>query len=135
MATAELFTAIYSKFTADTTFKAAVSSQLYPYKGDEDSTFPFAVFTLLAEDTDYTFLTNIETFQIQFSLYDNKVSPVTVTDAQQKLWDLYDDATLTVSGYGQLSMIRGQTTLNRGEVSDPELWASHTVYEVMLQKS
>jgi hypothetical protein len=109
---------------------------MYPYKGKETSTYPFAVYTLITNNPDYTFDTNpIEVMQIQFSIYDNDVSPATALDAQEKLWDLYDDATLTVSGYGQLSMIRQSTTLRRGEVANPEIWASHTTYEIMIEKT
>ena len=136
MAIKELFSAILVLFEAGNTFNTAVSGQLAAYKSQDDATFPHSVMTLISDDTEYPFTgNNLEVALMQFSIYDNKAAPDTIMDAQQKLWDLFDDAIITMTGFTELAFIRGQTLLRRGEVDRPEIWASHTVYEVTFQKT
>jgi hypothetical protein len=136
VATKELFGAILTHFNVTNDFNTAVSGQLAAYKAENAPSFPHAVFTLISDDPEYTFTgNNLEVALMQFSIYDNKAAIGTVQDAQQKLWDLFDDAVITMAGFTQLAFIRGQTLLKRGEVDRPEIWASHTVYEITFQKT
>lgn len=136
MATKELFAAILAHFNVANDFKTAVSGQLAAYKSEDDPTFPHSVFTLISDDPEYIFTgNNLEIAQVQFSIYDNNAAVGRIQDAQQKLWDLFDDAIITMTGFTELAFIRGQTLLRRGEVDRPEIWASHTVYEVTFQKT
>ncbi|MCK5617730.1 hypothetical protein KAR91_88515 [Candidatus Pacearchaeota archaeon] len=136
MATKELFTAILTLFNAGNDFNTAVSGQLAAYKAKDDASSPHSVMTLISDGPEYTFTgNNLEVAQVQFSIYDNSAAPDTIMDTQQKLWDLFDDAIIAMTGFTELAFIRGQTLLRRGEVDRPEIWASHTVYEVTFQKT
>lgn len=136
MAIKELFSAIMVLFNAGNDFNTAVSGQLAAYKSKDDASFPHSVMTLISDDPDYTFTgNNLEAALVQFSIYDNSAAPDTVMDAEQKLWDLFDDAVIAMTGFTELAFIRGQTLLRRGEADRPEIWASHTVYEVTFQKT
>jgi hypothetical protein len=129
-----LFQALYNKFNADTDFKNAVDGQFYPSEVDQErAVCPYAVYYLVTGVADWTFSENVEVFTVQISVYDDSNSVTTIKDVEAKLYALWDDAILSVSGYNFVRMHRQMT---QGPVRDRQMgtWALHVDYEIEIRK-
>lgn len=128
-----LLQALYTLFNADTNFKTAVGSQFYPGSADQESaSYPYAVYYLITDTSDWTFAEDIEVFTVQISVFDNSNSPGTILDIYEYLKALFDDATLTISGYDLIRMHRENMQLIR----DDQFGTWHLVvdYEIEVQR-
>ena len=135
----DLMDGIYAKFNTVNDFNTAVSAQMAAYKELSTATYPFCVYTIVTNIPSYTFNTETENTLVQFSIFDKgsddeDVSPITVLDAQKKLWALYDDTILTVTGYTNILMERGNFLLLR-DPTNPEVWQAVTEYSVLNFKN
>ncbi len=129
----DVFTGIYNKFNTGNTFDLAVGGRFHPHIAPQNSTYPYSVYFLIVDAPEYTYNTEMESLLIQFDIFDNDFSAVTVLDAQKKLWALFDLTTLTVAGYTHVIMKRQSHRLLRED--EPAIWHSITDYEILLYKN
>ena len=128
-----VFQALYTKFAADTNFKNAVNSQFYPSFADQErATFPYAVYWLITDSSDWTFTEDIEVLTVQISIFDDENSPNRVLTAFEYLKTLFDDAILSVTGYSFVRMHRHDMNMIRDEVMGT--WHVSVDYEIEIRK-
>jgi len=131
-----VFTAIYNKFNTGNSFDLAVGNRFYPYKVPnniaKNMTYPYSVYWEVTDAPEYTFNTEMNNMLLQIDIFDNSSSSLTLLDAQQKLWTLFDDTTLTITGYNHLLMERNNHRLLLEE--EPRVWHSMTEYNILVQK-
>lgn len=134
----ELFTAIKTRFDATGGDPAvhnaaytALGGQLYLHMAPDRTQAPYAVYMLISDVPDWTFTDSHETATIQFSVYSGAKSASEVCNTMKALQTLYNDCTLTVTGFRPLYMQRGISWLLR----DEETWAYHVEYDVLLEKA
>ncbi len=129
----DLFDAIYNKENATNDFKTAIGGRFFPHIAPQDTTYPYSVYFLVVDAPEYTYNTEMESLLVQFDIFDDSFSAVTVLDAQKKLWALFDLTTLTVSGYTHMIMKRQSHRLLRED--EPAIWHSISDYEILLYKN
>jgi len=126
-----LRTGIYTLFNTVNDFNSAVDD-LYFVEAKQNADMPFAVFHIIANDLDPYFADNpkIDTYLIQFSIFSDASGPTEAGNIFNYLNTLYDNCTLTVSGYDFVSMSREHSNLLR----DPEneIWHYVVDYEIIL---
>ena len=129
-----LFTGIYTLFNAANTFKTAVGGQLYLHEAPQDTaTYPYSVYTLISELSDWTFTELTEESLIQFSIFSENKSAGEVTDAYTKMKTLFDDAALSVVGFDEVFMHREFSRLLRDPVTNT--WHCSADYRILLEKA
>jgi hypothetical protein len=121
-----LFTAIKAKWDTD----PPDDLSLYLYEAPQSAQAPYAVYMLISNVADWTFTEGIESVRIRFSIYSASRSAVEVTEAMDALQTLFDDCTLSVTGYGHLYMQRDTAVMFKDEGT----WAYHVDYNIMIQK-
>ncbi len=135
----KIFTALYNLENATNDFKTAVGGRFSPYiarqktnASDTSTVYPFAVYQNIVDVPAWTYNTEMNSMLLQIDIYDNSADELTVCDAQEKLWALFDEATLTITGWNHMIMLRVAHRLTREE--DPDVWRSSTDYEILTQK-
>jgi hypothetical protein len=126
-----LFEAIYNKFDADAALKAAVTD-LYNTTAPQDTDFPYLVMLLVTSSHEWTFNTDLEDANIQFSIYSNESSPEEAGDIFELLKTCFDDAILTITGWDNFFMVR-QSPSNLIRTPD-DVWHYIVNYRVRIQK-
>lgn len=109
----ELFTAIITKFNADATLTAY---GLYADHAPQDATLPYFTYLLVTNEPVETFTDTSENPLIQFSVWDDSVSPLLVTQLAELFKTAFDWCSLTVAGRAHISMARQAERL----VQDPD---------------
>jgi len=129
-----LMTGLYSKFTADTdgNLYTALSGRLYHGEAPQGVTFPYAVMYAIDQQHDWSFSDDFEDVLVQFSIFTNESSASNIGTYWSYLKSLYDDTTLTISGYSKIHMVRTSSNLLRD--TENNIWQYVTDYEVMLKQ-
>lgn len=133
-----LLTALYTKFTALTgglhnSFYNGLSGRMYLGFAPQSSTFPYAVYNLVTDTHDYQFVEQFEEVVIQFDIASQSSSAAECNTLFGYLISLYDNCSLTISGYYHIKMDRLYSSLTY--YSEDETWVYTIQYRVMIQKS
>lgn len=128
----ELFAAIYTQFNATNDLKTALGGRMYPYEAPQNVTFPYCVYSMVSDMHEQDFSDDHEYIDVQFSLFSEENSLEQVGTLYGYLKELFDNQTLTVSGYDHLTFTRGLSQL----IKDVEMGTWHYVveYEVLLER-
>lgn len=133
-----LFQAIMTRFTAKTGTPAvnnalhvALGGRLYNTEAPQDKPMPYGVFSLVSDVAENTLTENLENCLVQFSLFSELSSVSEVADAFEALKTLFDDCTLSVTGYATIYMQRESAQLLRQD----GIWHYVIEYRVLLEKS
>ena len=99
-----LLTGIFSKFNGapETAIHASLTGRMYSRYAPPNTTYPYAVVTIPAMAGDWDFTSNYDDVDIQFNLYSQSASESEIGTLYTNLRALYDDVTLTVTGYTHL---------------------------------
>lgn len=128
-----LLTGIYTLFAAEphNTFYTAIGGRMYHAEANQGATFPYCVVSTISHEHDWNFTDTFENVLVQFSIFTNESSASNIGAHWGKLIALFDDASITVSGYSQVNLYREQSRLLR----DPgnNVWHYATDYEVVIQ--
>ena len=130
-----LITGIYSKFVAApaNSLYTALSGRLYHAQAPQGATFPYGVVFTVSHEHDWTFTHTFEDVTVQFSLFTNESSASNIGTLWTYLTALYDDASITITGYSHLYMIRSSSRLIREP--DKNIWHYSIDYDCLEQKS
>jgi hypothetical protein len=128
-----LFDAIYSKFNTSNTFRAAIGGRFYIGEAPDGAVFPYAVYNLITNIPDHYFDSDtIEEPTVQISIYSEDYGAAAIGIIAGYCKTLFDDASLSVTGYGFLSFIRSRESLLREP--DNLVWNYSVDYEIRLSK-
>jgi len=125
-----LFKAIYDQYSTVNDFRTAVP-RFHLNNAPQSSTKPYAVFQLITNVTDYNFTSTFDDAEIQIDIIDDNISS-DILDHADKCMALFDDCTLTVTGYQFLRMERDWNQLS--EDPEEEIQRYTIQYTVWLRK-
>ena len=135
-----LLAGIYSKYAALTgeahnSFYTSLTGGLHNTVAPQPTIYPYGVFLLVASVPDWCFGTgeDFDEAMIQFSLFDNARSAVSVMDAAGYCKTLYHRQALTVTGYTTHHMYLENEMLMREE--EDTIWHYMLQFRVLLEKS
>lgn len=126
---------IMDKFSGST-FSTAIGGRLYAYEAPQNPTYPYCVFEQISGIKDRDFLDKLEDVLIQFMLVDSADAVATIADAETKMYALFDEATLTVTGYTNIFMERQSNNLLklRDEIDDNKtFWNLVSTYRILTE--
>ncbi|MFH1633280.1 MAG: hypothetical protein ABIG63_04610 [Chloroflexota bacterium] len=124
-----LFTGIQSKFSGDSDLSSALTGGLYLVEAPADyDTYPYGTYFIVSAVPQETFSSTIEQVMIQFNIFHNSATDTTVNDVYDKLTALYDNCTLTVSGYNFISMLRQNTY----HLREDDIWQVSVEYMIRM---
>lgn len=129
---------IFDKFSATNDFKTAIGGRLYAYESPQNPTYPYCVFEQISGLQDRDFLDKLEDVLIQFTLVDSADTIATIADAETKMFALFDDAALTITGYTHITMDRQSNQLLKLEKDDDDNlsnWNSIVTYRILAEKN
>lgn len=124
--------AIWSHFNTDGDLDTALGNRLYPGAADPLTDFPYGVHNIISGSPDWNFSDDTEDIQWQISLYSDDNSPVEVNKLFGYARALFDNATITISGWDMLRFQRVEELRLRDV--EQETWAYHVTYSVWLEK-
>jgi len=128
--------AIYLEFApagAKPNFYDDMSGRLRLHEARQNETFPYCVYALIGVGNDQFFGQQYhESLTIQFNIFDQDSSAVSVNNYYENLKTLYDDCDLTVSGWTHLWMERNWGYLLRDEQEN--VWQYAVQYRVLIEK-
>ena len=121
----------------DSDFNTAAGGRIYQELAlDNDGTpqevFPYAVFSWVTNDPDYTYTSDYENVFFQWALFDSSRSAATMQDLVTKLWVAFDDVILTIPNWNSLRISRQTHTLIGRDIDGVR--QSVTTYRVQTQK-
>jgi len=129
-----LLTAIYSKFTTGPpTIYTNLGGKMYLAEAPQDTAMPYCVYDLISDVPEYHFGFQHESVLIQFSIYTDDSSATNVMTYGTNLKALYDNCSMSVSGYTHIDFNRDQSDRL---LRDPEgeTWQWSVDYTVLLGK-
>lgn len=124
-----LFEGIWNKYNGNAALKAVVTG-MYFTEAPQGTAYPYIVYHKISGVPGYTYTEDMENIIIQFNIFDNNNSVITINDIYTKLTALYDWTTLTVSGY---SSIYCKRELDKLEKNDG-IWNYFLQYRLEIQK-
>lgn len=130
-----IFKGIMDKFSGST-LSTAIGGRLYAYEAPQNTTYPYCVFEQISGGKDRDFTDVQEDVLVQFKIVDNSNTVATVTDAETKLFALFDEPTLTVTGYTNILIERQNNNLlkTQSELDDNvTLWNSISTYRILCE--
>ncbi len=128
-----LFKAITTKFKTTNDLNTALGGRMYPHEAVQGATFPYGVYFMISDFSDRDFTDEHEHISVQFSVFseDDSVGPVGIL--RDKLTALFDDVSLTVTGYTSLYFKRVGTVLIRDE--EMATWHYAVDYDCLLERA
>lgn len=130
-----LFNSIYSKFTGSTgtgTLFEDLGGRLHFAEAPQGQTYPYGVYHLISSVPSWTFDADMESYLIQFNLFDDDSSSTDINTAFASLTDLYDWCDLSTSGYSHIYMKREFSNLTHE--SESKVWNYMIQYRLENQK-
>lgn len=128
-----LRTGIYTELTGTANdFAAAVGNRIYYGMAPQSTICPYAVFHILSGNHDFTFREKFDRVTIQFNLFDDSSSPTELETIYGYLITLFDNASLSVSGYTSIWCNRTVTVPARW-IDVEQVWQISVRYDIFLQ--
>lgn len=133
-----LLSGIYNKFTELTggnhnSLYNSVSGKMYLTEAPQGTTYPYIVYHLITGTQNYQFVENFEEVVIQFDIVSQNSSSTEANTIFGYLMSLYDECTLTVTGYSHIRMDRHYYSLDR--YVEDNVWVYVSRYSVLIQKT
>ena len=122
--------AIYNKYTA-----SALTYGFYYGKAPQESTFPYIVFFDVSNVNDVDFSEEREDLMVQFNIFSENNSPTESETMLTGLRTLFDDCSITVTGWSHLYMQRGNTYPNNDYAQDPPIHGFSVEYDILIEKT
>ena len=125
-----LKTGIHSKYSGSSAFKNAITG-LYYSEAPQGTAFPYVVYHFITGIPNNTYTEKAENIIIEFLICSDKNSSSEIDTIYGHLDDLYNDCTLTVSGYNSIYVTR--ESFDGAEFIDG-IWNKHVLFRTEIQK-
>lgn len=134
-----LFAAIWSIFEADklSGFYLAIDGRMYLKVAPQNTTrqvFPYCVFDMITDDNDVDFSDEREEFEIQFNIFSLDNSGIEAGTLLESLKEMFDNATLTVTGWNALDFKRQRVLSNDDFSQVPPINGYSVMYDVLIER-
>jgi hypothetical protein len=132
-----LFTAIYNRFqtTTGSGFYNDVSGRMYLNHASQGATFPYCVYFEVSAVDELDFTDEREEFAIQFNIFSQKNSAQEAGTLLESLKTMFDDCSLTVTGWRHLQFQRNFTMPNNDFSQSPPVIGYSVEYDIILEKA
>lgn len=111
----KVLTGLFTKFSGSA-LSTALGARMYSRYAPQGTAFPYATVDISTGAADETFSEAIEDLDVLFNLYSKSSSETEITGLLNNLIALYDNCSLSVTGYTHLFMQRDITR----SLSNPE---------------
>lgn len=127
---------IFDLENASNPFKTAIGGRFYLGEAPQDTAYPYCIYEQISGVPDRTFTDKYEDILLQFTLVDSSDSIATIADAETKMYTLFDDAVLTVTGYTSVTLDRVSSVLvKKGLEIDDNItyWNIIATYRILVE--
>jgi hypothetical protein len=131
-----LFEAIYNHFS-DTTgsgFYNDVSGRFYHNVAPQGATFPYCVYFSVADVDELDFTDEREDFTLQFDIFSQNNSALEAGNLLESLKTMFDNCSLTVTGWRHLQFKRDMVNPNNDFSQVPPIQGYSVDYDVLLER-
>ena len=129
-------TGIKTLFNTTNTFHTAMTGGLWYVESKPKNSFPYCVYSFLGDKPMYYFAASNpdegEDILVQFTIFDKSSSPININKYDGYLRDLYDWASISVTGYTLMEM-RRDNTIPAFRVDD--VWQAVITYRIKIDKT
>ena len=131
-----LFAGIWDHFSATTTtgFYNDVSGRMYNYKAPQRATFPYCVYFPVSGLDDIDFGEEREEILMQFNIFSQNNSALEAGTLLESLKTMFDDCSLTVTGWNHIEFSRNLIYPNGDYSQNPPIHGYSVEFDVMLEK-
>ena len=132
-----LFKAIINRFATTTSsgFYNDISGRLRLNIAKQGEIFPYCVFFSVSDIDDLDFTDEREDFLIQFNIFSQNNSAVEAGDLLEALKTMFDNCSLTVTGWRHLQFQRSLVMPNNDFSQVPSIHGYSIEYEALLEKT
>lgn len=127
--------AIFSKLSGSL-LDTDINGRLYKGQADDGAEFPYAVYQIVSDVPERTFTERFENVLIQFSLFSAASGSTEIEDMFSHLKALYDECSLSITGYTLNWMRMSNAVQMTDEVTTTngtqKVWVYHVDFEVMM---
>jgi len=131
-----LFQGLYNRFatTTGSGFYNDISGRLRPNKAEQGDPFPYCVYFSVSDIDELDFTDEREDFTIQFNIFSQNNSALEAGNLLESLKTMFDDCTLTVTGWRHLNFQRNLTYPNNDFDQVPPIQGYSVEYDVLLER-
>ena len=132
-----LFQAVYNRFSSTTGsgFYNDVSGRMYLGHASQGATFPYCVYFSVTDGNDLDFSDEREDFLLQFNIFSQNNSSFEAGNLLESLKTMFDNCSLTVTGWRHLQFQRGNIYPNGDYEQSPPIQGYSVEYNVLLEKA
>jgi len=132
-----LFQAVYNRFSSTTGsgFYNDVSGRMYLGHASQGATFPYCVYFSVTDGNDLDFSDEREDFLLQFNIFSQNNSSFEAGNLLESLKTMFDNCSLTVTGWRHLQFQRGNIYPNGDYTQVPPIQGYSVEYNVLLEKA
>jgi len=132
-----LFAAIYNRFSSTTGsgFYNDVSGRMYLNHAPQEASFPYCVYFSVSDIDELDFGEEREDFLLQFSIFSQNNSAYEAGTLLESLKTMFDDCSLTVTGWRHLQFQRGSVYPNNDFDQVPPVVGYSVDYDVLIEKT
>ena len=131
-----LFAGIWDRFgtTTGSGFYNDLSGRMYHYKAPQGATFPYCVYFPVSGLDDIDFGEEREEILVQFNIYSQNNSALEAGSLLESLKTMFDDCSLTVTGWNHIEFSRNLIYPNSDYDQVPPIHGYSVEYDVMIEK-
>jgi hypothetical protein len=131
-----LFKSIWNHFSATTGsgFYNDISGRLYHNVAQQEEIFPYCVYFSVDDIDELDFTDEREDFTIQFNIFSQNNSAMEAGNLLESLKTMFDNCSLTVTGWNHLQFQRDGVTPNNDFAQVPPIQGYSVSYDVLLEK-
>ena len=133
----ELFQALYNKYNANTSHGAYTNmgGRFYLNKAPQNATFPYCVYFSVIDIAEVDFGEEKEDFTIQFNVFSQNNSASEAGTILGNMKSLFDDCSLTVTGWRHVYMQRVNVIPNNDFAQDTPIQGYSIEYDILIEKT
>ena len=131
-----LFTAIYNRFetTTGSGFYNDLSGRMYLNHAPQEATFPYCVYFPVTDYDELDFTDEREDFLMQFNVFSQNNSAIEAGELLESLMTMFDNCSLTVTGWKHLQFQRSLVMPNNDFSQEPPIHGFSIEYDVLLER-
>ena len=132
-----LFAGIWDRFatTTGSGFYNDVSGHLYLKHAPQEASFPYCVYFSVSDVNELDFTDEREDFSIQFSVFSQNNSALEAGNLLTSLKTMFDNCSLTVTGWRHLQFQRSLVMQNNDFDQVPPIHGYSVEYDALLEKA
>ena len=125
--------------TSNTTLSRLVGDRIFYGRAPQKTPYPYVVYFLAADTQIDTFKTKMDDTIVQFSIFSSAQSATEIENIYDALEDVFDDATLSMTGLTQCLMYRQNTIRTSEDVGatpdgSSEVWHYIVDYKLIIER-